>query len=174
MQLQYQNHTIRNAVASDAAQLADWWNDGTVMAHAGFPNGLGTTPEQVAAQIAADSDDTRRRLILEIDGVRVGEASFYRLADSAAEIGIKICESSRQNHGSGRIFLSMLIGELFSMGCRVIQLDTNLNNHRAQHVYETLGFRKLRVNVDAWTDQVGVKQSSVDYELTKQDFHSFI
>ena len=34
---------IRNAVPADCRRLADWWNDGAVMAHAGFPNGLGTT-----------------------------------------------------------------------------------------------------------------------------------
>lgn len=39
--------TIRQAEAADARQLAAWWNDGAVMAHAGFPNGLGTTEEKV-------------------------------------------------------------------------------------------------------------------------------
>ena len=42
MNLQYRSLTIRTAVPSDAAQLTAWWNDGSVMAHAGFPNGLGT------------------------------------------------------------------------------------------------------------------------------------
>ena len=32
---------IRNAEEKDCEQLAAWWNDGSVMAHAGFPNGLG-------------------------------------------------------------------------------------------------------------------------------------
>jgi RimJ/RimL family protein N-acetyltransferase len=39
------NLTIRNATARDAEQLAAWWNNGAVMAHAGFPRGLSTTPE---------------------------------------------------------------------------------------------------------------------------------
>ena len=41
--IQYENLTIRQAEVADAKQLAAWWNDGAVMAHAGFPNGLGTT-----------------------------------------------------------------------------------------------------------------------------------
>ena len=45
--IQYENLTIRQAVAADAKQLAAWWNDGAVMAHAGFPNGLGITEEEV-------------------------------------------------------------------------------------------------------------------------------
>ncbi len=36
----------------------------------------------------------------------------------------------------------MLIEELFHMGAQLIFLDTNLNNTRAQHVYEKLGFKK--------------------------------
>lgn len=66
--------------------------------------------------------------------------------------------------------LSMLIGWLFNHGYIRIVLDTNLANKRAQHVYESLGFRRLRTNLDAWTDQMGRKQSSVDYELTEDCF----
>ncbi len=36
MLLEYKNLKIRNAGESDAKQLAVWWNDGRVMAHAGF------------------------------------------------------------------------------------------------------------------------------------------
>ncbi|WP_282441612.1 hypothetical protein [Parvimonas micra] len=32
---------IRNSVITDYEQLAEWCNDGKVMAHAGFPNGIG-------------------------------------------------------------------------------------------------------------------------------------
>ena len=49
-------------------------------------------------------------------------------------------------------------------------LDTNLNNLRAQHVYECLGFQKMRVNYDSWTDQLGQLQSSVAYELIPHHF----
>ena len=45
--IQYENLTIRQAEVDDAKQLAAWWNDGAVMAHAGFPNGLGTTEDEV-------------------------------------------------------------------------------------------------------------------------------
>ena len=47
-------------------------------------------------------------------------------------------------NGFGIIALSMLIEELFHMGAQLIFLDTNLNNARAQHVYEELGFKKLQ------------------------------
>ena len=67
----------------------------------------------------------------------------------------------------------MLIGWLFQNDCSKIILDTNLRNKRAQHVYESLGFRKLRINVDAWNDQLGQPQTSVDYELLPTDFNSY-
>ena len=52
MNLQHKNLTIRDAVAADAEQLTAWWNDGVVMAHAGFPLGLGTTASRFAKPIA--------------------------------------------------------------------------------------------------------------------------
>ena len=140
------------------------------MAHAGFPNGLGTTAEEVAMQISAEQDDRGRTLIIESCGKPIGEMNYHRLDEKVAEIGIKICDFDYQEKGLGPIALSMLIKELFSTGFEKIILDTNLNNERAQHVYEKLGFKKLRVNIDAWEDQLGVMQSSVDYELTPEEF----
>ena len=110
MKIENNDLYIRNADVDDCAQLAKWWNDGGVMAHAGFPNGL------------------------------------------------------------GRVILSMLIKKLFSMGYTKIVLDTNLKNGRAKHVYELLGFQKVRVNENSWTNQVGELQSSVDYELVPNNF----
>lgn len=92
MELKHHNITIRNAVPEDALLLAAWWNDGAVMAHAGFPNGLGTTAEKVAQELAQDSDNTRRRLILLFGQVPIGEMVYRNLGNQAAEIGIKICK----------------------------------------------------------------------------------
>ncbi len=170
MLLTYQNLTIRHATSEDASLLCVWWNDGKVMAHAGFPNGLNTTTERIAKSLANDTDATGRRLILEVDGIAVGEASYRNLNNGAAEIGIKICDFSRQEKGHGTVFLKMLITSLFAKGYQKIVLDTNLRNTRAQHVYEKLGFQKLRVNLNSWTDQLGELQSSVDYELLKEHF----
>lgn len=185
MRLEQGKLCIKNAEQEDCKQLVRWWNDGAVMAHAGFPNGLGTNEEKVQKQIAADSDDTRRHLVIWYDGNRIGEMSYANLGDSleetgedtienrTADIGIKICNSTFQEKGLGKIVLSMLIRELFSRGYTKIVLDTNLKNKRAQHVYERLGFQKVNIRMDAWTDQVGEKQSVVDYELTKEHFVDF-
>lgn len=167
--------TIRTALPEDAAQLCLWWNDGAVMAHAGYPLGLGTTVEKEARTLSLQRDETGRRHIIEYAGAPIGEMNYRNIGDNTAEIGIKICESDMQNKGLGKVILSLFIKGLFeTMGFRKIVLDTNLNNTRAQHVYEQLGFRKLRVNIDSWTDQLGQKQSSVDYELYPQDLVSYL
>ena len=41
---------------------------------------------------------------------------------------------------------------------------------RAQHVYEKLGFRKTAVHYNSWKNQLGEMESSVDYELTADEF----
>ena len=170
MNISLEGIRIRNAVIADCQQLADWWNDGAVMAHAGFPNGIGTTPDEVGRQIARERDETGRTLIIESCGRPVGEMNYRNTGDRTAEIGIKICEPEYQGRGLGRILLSLLIKELFSTGFTKIVLDTNLKNLRAQHVYELLGFQKTRINYDSWTDQLGELQSAVDYELIPQRF----
>lgn len=170
MLLTYENLTIRDAAPADAPLLCQWWNDGRVMAHAGFPNGLNTTPEAIAQSLCGDTDDTHRRLIIEVDGTPVGEMNYRNKGNHIAEIGIKICAFDRQEKGHGTLFLRMLISGLFSAGYEKIILDTNVKNTRAQHVYEKLGFQRLRINHNAWKDQLGALQSSVDYELLKSDF----
>ena len=168
MYIRYDTLLIRDAVTADAKQLAAWWNDGAVMAHAGFPLGLCTTVEKVIAGLG------NGRLVLEENERLIGEACYRKVGEGIAEIGIKICETDCQNRGLGRVILSMLISWLFAQGFEKIVLDTNLTNKRAQHVYESLGFRKLRINYDSWTDQLGNKQSAVDYELTEDSFEDFM
>lgn len=168
MLIEHENLLIRTATAEDAPQLVAWWNDGSVMAHAGFPLGLGTTLEKVTANL-------REGLLVIIESGRlIGECNYRPLEDGNVQIGIKICETTCQNRGVGRKILSMLITRLFRDGYKKIVLDTNLTNVRAQHVYESLGFTKLRVNIDSWKDQLGRPQSSVDYELLEENFHTFI
>jgi len=170
-----ENLRIRNATVDDAELLCHWWNDGKVMAHAGFPLGLGTDPETVRQQMQSYSDDAGRCLIIEIAGktrdAPIGEMNYRNVGSGVAEIGIKICEPGQQGKGYGPVLLRMLITNLFhDFGYEKIMLDTNLNNTRAQHVYEELGFCKLRVRHNAWRDQLGAPQSAVDYELTKAAF----
>ncbi|WP_342481740.1 GNAT family protein [Paenibacillus sp. FSL L8-0340] len=170
MHLIKDNLVIREATADDAQTLCNWWNDGMIMAHAGYPEGLGTTVQETLDMLQT-ANGCNHRLILEIDDVAIGEMNFRILAGHCAEIGIKICNFNHHNQGFGSAFLTMLISYLFKqMKIQKVILDTNLKNYRAQHVYEKLGFRKVAVHHDSWRNQLGELQSSVDYELTKENY----
>jgi len=165
------NLIIRNAISTDAEQLCAWWNDGKVMAHAGFPNGLSITPDKVRRDLAADCDETHRRHIIELDNVPVGEMNYRNKGGGVAEIGIKICDFTKHEQGLGTTLLAMFIDALFTYyGYESVVLDTNAKNTRAQHVYEKLGFVNLGVRHNSWKDQLGEWQSSIDYRLGKKDW----
>lgn len=163
------NILIRNAKKSDASLLYRWWSDGKVMEHAGFPNGLVTSVEEIENDIE-NYDNSSRTLIIEYNLFAIGELNYRRINKEIVEIGIKICNDNFQNKGLGREILSLFIKELFHMNYKKIVLDTNLNNLRAQHVYELLGFKKLRVIYNSWENQLGELQSAVDYGLTEENF----
>ncbi|MCL2752811.1 MAG: hypothetical protein FWE44_01525 [Defluviitaleaceae bacterium] len=82
---------IRAAGCGDAPLLGAWWRDGDVMAHAGFPNGLDITDEQIFSQI----ENGDGLFILEAHGEPVGEMSCRDKGAKVAEIGIKICKNQR-------------------------------------------------------------------------------
>lgn len=177
MYLKNNNLIIRSAELKDAKLLNAWWNDGKVMAHAGFPNGLGQPLEETEERIKAHEGKLSQLCIIEIDNVAVGEIHFALIGDNLAEIGIKICDFSYQNLGYGSELLRMLIAYLFEdkelnskYEVKKIILDTNLKNERAQHVYEKIGFKRVRVNMGAWTNQIGELQDFVDYEMTREDY----
>lgn len=175
MNLLYKDLRIRNATVKDTALLCKWWNDGKIMAHAGFPDGLSITEERVVSELSGDDDLKHRRLIIELDDLPIGEMNYRNKGNGTAEIGIKICDFKKQDKGLGTKLLSMLTDSLFNdFGYQKIILDTNTDNLRAQHVYEKLGFRKIRTNINSWKNQLGQLQSSIDYELIKSDFINHI
>ena len=78
--LKYKDIVIRNATAADAIMLETWWNDGTIMAHAGFPNGTGQMAEEIAEKIKNDADKVHRRMIIELAGTPIGETNYCQIS----------------------------------------------------------------------------------------------
>ena len=66
--------------------------------------------------------------------------------------------------------IAMLCRDLFAhlAGIARITLNTMLENQRAQHVYEKLGFVKTGVRENCWRDQTGKLRNAVDYQLLPQ------
>lgn len=93
------------------------------------------------------------------------------MAHAGFPLGLKICDEDMQSRGLGFRIMKLFIKELFiELKYEKVVLDTNLENIRAQGLYEKLGFRKLRINTDSWVNQLGVLQSTVDYEIINKDF----
>lgn len=168
MYLHQNELTIRDALPADAPLLCRWWNDGKVMEHAGFPQGLGTSVEKITQKFL-EPDNRTHLLIIESEGLPIGEMNWRREESDHAEIGIKICESDRQKKGFGSRLIAMLCRDLFAnRGIARITLNTMLENQRAQHVYEKLGFVKTGVRENCWRDQTGRLRTAVDYQLLPQ------
>lgn len=172
MVLEYKNLRIRKAITQDASLLATWWNDGSVMAHAGFPLGLETSEEEVSRKLGKDGT---HRFIIEKEGTPIGEMCYKEVEKEVAEIGIKICVPQEREKGYGRVLLSLLIQYLFEEAkYQKIILDTDLENLRAQHVYELLGFKKTKIKENAWKNQIGELRGVVYYELIPQNFVNYL
>ena len=153
MELKYENILIRETTVEDAGFLYRWWNDSKVMEHAGFPNGLGITIEEVREEIKDKKDKLHTIVYMDYP---IGEMNYREIDVGICEIGIKICDFSKQNKGIGKVVLSLFINALFNdYGYQKIVLDTNLNNNRSQYVYERLGFQKKSINHNCWKDQLG-------------------
>jgi RimJ/RimL family protein N-acetyltransferase len=160
MELRQDNLLIRYATINDAKILCTWWNDGKIMAHAGFSNGINTTEEKIMKQISEETDDTTRRWIIEINNEPSGEMNYRNKGNNTAEIGIKICDFNKQEKGHGTKLLKMFIEYLFEqLPYKKIILDTKLNNKRAQHVYRKIGFEKT-----------GMDEVAIYYELLKEKY----
>jgi len=178
MRIEKDKIVIRSANIDDSNQLNKWWNDGRVMEHAGFPKGLGQSLEETIDNIRNWEGKLSQLCIIEIDGKAVGELSYIIKGDGAAYPGWKICDFSYQNQGFGPKIITMLLEFLFKDSNinskfpidRVVW-DTMLENKRAKYIYENkIGARKVGIRENVWKDQLGNWRSSVDYEISKDEF----
>jgi RimJ/RimL family protein N-acetyltransferase len=172
--MKYQDQTliIRNADLDDVDCLIKWWSDGKVMAHAGFPNGIKVSKNELEKRIQNLNQAHQKNeqlIIIEYEKIKIGEM-HYRISEVGANIGIKICEFNYHHQGLGTRALKLLIHYLFNeQNVNRIYLDTNLKNINAQKTYEKLGFTKIVIRQDIFVDQLGQKQSCVDYEMLKKN-----
>lgn len=178
MKIEKDKIIIRSANIDDASQLNKWWNDGRVMEHAGFPKGLGQSLEETIDNIRNWEGKLSQLCIIEIDGKAVGELSYRIKGDGAAYPGWKICDFSYQNQGFGPKIITMLLEFLFKDSNinskfpidRVVW-DTILENKRAQYIYENkIGARQIGIQENAWKDQEGNWRTSVEYEISREEF----
>lgn len=180
MRIEKDNIIIRSATTNDAKLLNQWWNDGKVMDHAGFPKGLDQSLEDTIDSIKSLEGKLSQLCIIEIDNIPVGELSFRIKDDNVAYPGWKICDFNFQNLGYGPKIIKMLFNFIFSdeeinsqFPIEKIVWDTMLENKRAQHIYESkIGAKRISILENSWKDQLGNWRSAVEYEITKEKFYS--
>ena len=139
------------------------------MAHAGFPNGIGTTAAEVGGQVANRGDG--ELYIIEFDGKPVGEMHYRDKSDKAADIGIKICGFSLHGKGIGSQALSLLFNHLFNnKGFEKIIVNCNIKNQAGNALYRKVGFIFTHTQENAWVDPQGEVHHVHHYELHKRNW----
>jgi len=164
--LRFGNLRVRQAQETDVQQLVSWWNDGNIMAHAGFPKGVGTNTECVSNLLKKDAFGKVEHFMLEFDSRSVGEMHYRQTDECSVEIGIKICDFAFHRQGLGKKFLSLFINYLFEVfHYAQIVVHVDCNNMVARHVYEQLGFKQIS------TDR---EKNERTYSLIQSDFINYL
>ncbi len=178
MRIEKDNIIIRSANLDDAPLLNKWWNDGKVMAHAGFPEGLGQSLEDTLKVINHWKETSGELCIIEVDGKAIGELNFKLKDDGVAYPGWKICDFDYQNQGYGTKIIKLLLKFLFTdekinknLPIEKVIWDTMIENKRAQYVYEfKIKAKRIGIRKNSWQDPKGNWRSSVDYIITKEEY----
>ena len=175
MNITHNGYTLKNIETHHIPFLCDWWNNGSIMQYFGYPSGLGVTVEDVYVLLSKDESRRCHRLIIENNGEPIGEAYYQELDNVTAKIGIRICKAASHNKGMGKVILSMLISALFErLDYKIITVMTLVDNSRAQHVYEKLGFRRCGTKTNTLKIGQEISLSFILYEMTKNDFVSYL
>jgi RimJ/RimL family protein N-acetyltransferase len=166
------NISLRIASTKDTSILCKWWSDGRIMKHVGLKNGLKTDPDKLQARLSESNSNNSIFIVLNNSGQPIGECTFSILENGKCSIGIKIGELPYQGKGFGKDALLTFIDYLFtSYSIPQIILDTLIENVRAQSLYQSIGFKKKRINRNCWVDPEGIERSAVEMSLSKDKFY---
>jgi diamine N-acetyltransferase len=135
---------IRKTTTDDLADLASLWNDGAVMAHVGFPEGLGVDIPKMEKWLAnlQSKKQAAHFVMRDQDGTFMGETYWgLRSDDGLAAMDIKLVPSA-QGQGHGKTALSFAIDRAFD-DTRVtrVYVDPHPENARAIRLYKSMGFQ---------------------------------
>jgi RimJ/RimL family protein N-acetyltransferase len=134
---------LRRTSERDLPDLMALWNDGRVMAFVGFANGLGATPESMAAWLGRlEADASRRHFSIHAEHLGYcGEAYYAIDADhDLATLDIKL-RPEAQGRGIASAALTQVLSEIFDGGLAGrAYVDPSRHNAPALRLYGRLGF----------------------------------
>ncbi len=90
------------------------------------------------AEQIADTDGDSTTSVVEVDGQPVGRLRVVRTAEAVELCGLQLLPN-QQSRGIGSLIVTDLIDEAVTSG-RLMTLSVELDNPRAQDLYERLGF----------------------------------
>ena len=165
MEIINNNLRLKTITYKDKDILYNWYNDGSIMRHAYFKNGLNIDYNYIDNLIKLTRKGIKVRLLMYINNEPIGDVSYKLITDNNYKIGINIYFTKYQNKGYGTNFLRMLINYLFKeKQAKNIYLDVRKINQRAIHVYEKIGFKKEN-------EFIRNRIHFISYKLIKDDFY---
>ena len=84
-----------------------------------------------------------RYLVAQRDGRIVGYAGAWVILDESHITNIAVAEAER-GQGIGRRLVEALMQYLSNLGASYATLEVRVSNERAQHLYESVGFIRVR------------------------------
>lgn len=162
---------IRQIEIEDIEIFCEWWNNGELMEHAGFPHGLLTSREAIKQNLMRTIENSdvypegRRFIICRLDDMKpIGEMNYlgWDRRNRSAEFGIKICEMDEQGKGYGEDALMHFIDYMFRhLNLNRIHLSTMPDNQRAHSLYKKIGFKFIGAERQAYFDSRTGKYTDV-------------
>ncbi|MCC6617908.1 MAG: GNAT family N-acetyltransferase [Chloroflexi bacterium] len=133
---------LRPTTETDLPDLMALWNDGAVMRHVGYPDGIGADPEHMRAWLRrVRADPSRRHYTIHTAEIGFcGEVHARTAADGLASLDIKL-QPKAQGRGIAHAALGRLIDEIFSAGVASrAYVEPDRANSAALRLYGRLGF----------------------------------
>lgn len=129
-----------------------------------------TDEDETALQRYLDSADAR--LLIWNGAVAQGYALFCGLRDKAGSVELRRLALDAPGGGRGRAFVGALVDHAFTdLAAQRLWLDASGENLRAQHLYESLGFRpEGRLRRHWWRPALGRAVDLVLYGMLRDEW----
>lgn len=105
-------------------------------------------------------------IILDENNRPIGEFHYTQIEKDVATFGIKIGDYDSQGKGYGKMSLIQGI-ELIKTNPSILAIEINVDsvNLKALNLYDSVGFRIIKMIKDNWTDQLGNLRSTLVLRL---------
>ena len=168
---------VRLAIEQDAGLIEHLWNDPQVMAHVGFPRGLGITADQVLEHdLRRTGDEFERLLVVELKepGQAIGQGKMERPHDEGiVEPDIKLLPAFWGHKYGAEAWRALVAYEFTHTGCEAVLGSPNVENVASIRMMEAAG--AVRAGEGVYEFPVSMRERTVPvryhiYRLSREDW----